>query len=218
MLERSCFSCTRGILPGVERVDLRCPSSKRGMGSPWPSQSSSRWTTTSRCGRASSRLSTSVLRQAGRHRDRDPQPVEQGHWTGARSVRQETGRTPARRITSAWSVRSDLSRTGNHGFMVPFESNPRRASRTTYAACVRRGWKPLQFEYYRLPLRERLPAFRIPLRQNDDDVPLDLQAVIDQCYESALYDDIDYREDPDPPLRGDDAQWADALLREQGRR
>ena len=30
--------------------------------------------------------------------------------------------------------------------------------------------------------------------------------------------DIDYSEDPDPPLTGDDARWADALLREQGRR
>ena len=31
-------------------------------------------------------------------------------------------------------------------------------------------------------------------------------------------DDIDYREVPGPPLTGDDANWADALLREQGRR
>ena len=33
----------------------------------------------------------------------------------------------------------------------------------------------------------------------------------------ALYDDIDYREEPDAPLSGDDARWADALLREGGR-
>ena len=39
---------------------------------------------------------------------------------------------------------------------------------------------------------------------------------MDQCYESALYDDIDYREEPDPPLTDDDAQWADALLKQQG--
>ena len=67
-------------------------------------------------------------------------------------------------------------------------------------------------------MRERLPAIAIPLRQTDRDVPLDLQALLDQCYEAAVYDDIDYREEPDPPLNPDDAQWADSLLREQGRR
>jgi Protein of unknown function (DUF4058) len=114
-------------------------------------------------------------------------------------------------------VEIDLLRSGDRVLCAPFELIP-EGHRTPYAACVRRGWSLLQFEYYRLPLRERLPAFRIPLRQSDQDVPLDLQAVIDQCYQSALYDDIDYHEDADPPLTGDDAQWADAMLREQGRR
>jgi len=119
--------------------------------------------------------------------------------------------------SNASLVEIDLLRSGNRVMCAPFELIP-EGHRTPYAACVRRGWNPLHFEYYRLPLRERLPAFRIPLRQSDEDVPLDLQAVIDQCYETALYDDIDYREDPDPPLTGDDARWADKLLREQGRR
>ncbi len=114
-------------------------------------------------------------------------------------------------------VEIDLLRSGNRVLCAPFELIP-EGHRTPYAACVRRGWKPLQFEYYRLPLRERLPAFRVPLRQTDHDIPLDLQAVVDQCYETALYDDIDYCEEPDPPLAGDDARWADTLLREQGRR
>ncbi len=67
-------------------------------------------------------------------------------------------------------------------------------------------------------MRERLPAIAIPLRRDDRDVPLDLQALLDQCYEAAAYDDIDYREEPDPPLKPDDARWADELLREQGLR
>jgi Protein of unknown function (DUF4058) len=62
------------------------------------------------------------------------------------------------------------------------------------------------------------PAFRIPLRETDPDIPFDLQAVVDQCYELAVYDDIDYREEADPPLTGDDARWADALFRAQGLR
>jgi len=89
--------------------------------------------------------------------------------------------------------------------MVPFNRIP-DGQPTPYAACIRRGWKPSEIEYYRFPLRERLPAIAIPLRQTDRDVPLDLQALLDQCYEAAEYDDIDYREEPDPPLSRDDAQ------------
>ena len=62
------------------------------------------------------------------------------------------------------------------------------------------------------------PLSAIPLRRDDRDVALDLQAVLDRCYEEGRYDDIDYREDPEPPLGSDDARWAEALLREQGRR
>jgi hypothetical protein len=77
----------------------------------------------------------------------------------------------------------------------------------------------LAFEYYRFPLRERLPAIAIPLRQTDRDIPLDLQAVLDECAEEGRYvDDIDYAKEPDPPLDRNDAEWADTLLRDQGLR
>jgi hypothetical protein len=115
-------------------------------------------------------------------------------------------------------VEIDLLRSGSRVLCAPFELIP-EGHRTPYAVCVRRSWKPRALEYYRLPLRERLPVFRIPLRQADDDVLLDLQAVLDECWDEGRYgDDIDYRADPDPPLTGDDASWADSLLRDLGRR
>jgi hypothetical protein len=114
-------------------------------------------------------------------------------------------------------VEINLNRTGKHVLTVPFDRIP-DGHRKPYAACVRRGWNPLEIEYYPIPLRERLPAIAIPLRRDDPDVPLDLQALLDQCYEAAGYDDIDYGEEPDPPLTPDDARWADALLRERGLR
>ncbi|MGO9600927.1 MAG: DUF4058 family protein [Isosphaeraceae bacterium] len=115
-------------------------------------------------------------------------------------------------------VEIDLLRTGSRVLTAPLDRIP-EGQRSAYAACVRRGWKPFEIEYYRIPLRERLPAIRIPLRRTDSDVALDLQALIDECYESGRYgDDIDYREDPEPALGSDDAKWAEALLREQGRR
>ena len=62
-------------------------------------------------------------------------------------------------------VEINLNRTGNHVFMVPFNRIP-EGQPTPYAACIRRAWKPFELEYYRLPLRERLPAIAIPLRPN----------------------------------------------------
>jgi hypothetical protein len=115
-------------------------------------------------------------------------------------------------------VEINLNRTGSHVFMVPFNRIP-EGQATPYAACIRRAWKPFDLEYYRLPLRERLPAIAVPLRPEDFYVPLDLQAILNECCEEGRYvEDIDYHEDSDPPLPSDDAQWADALLREQGRR
>ena len=115
-------------------------------------------------------------------------------------------------------VEIDLLRAGRRVMAAPFELIP-EGHRTPYAACVRRGSKPLAIEYYRLALRERLPAIAIPLRQADHDVALDLQPLIDRCYDEARYDDdIDYLQEPEPPLDADHAQWADDLLRKHGRR
>jgi len=81
-----------------------------------------------------------------------------------------------------------------------------------------RAAQPEWIEVYKVPLRERLPVISIALRPGDADVRLDLQAILEQCYRNGGYDDIDYTRDPAPPLRGDDAVWADTLLRKHGRR
>jgi hypothetical protein len=72
-----------------------------------------------------------------------------------------------------------------------------------------------------LPIRisEPLPTISIPLKPEDRDVPLDLQAVLTTAYERANYDlEIDYKRDPIPPLEGEWAAWADRLLRDKGLR
>jgi hypothetical protein len=62
-------------------------------------------------------------------------------------------------------------------------------------------------------------VINVPLRTTDADAPLDLQALIDQCYQNGGYDDdIDYQNESVPPLDPDDATWADAPLRKQGAR
>lgn len=115
-------------------------------------------------------------------------------------------------------IEIDLLRTGQRRLGVPYSRVP-ISHRTPYQVCIRRGWQPAAVEIYPVPLRQRLPAVKVPLRQTDADVSLDLQALIEQCYRNGGYDaDIDYRCAPDPPLAADDEQWADDLLRSQGRR
>lgn len=115
-------------------------------------------------------------------------------------------------------VEIDLTRGGQDVLAVPLWRLP-PSRRTLFRACVRRGWKPDLAEVYPLPLRKRLPAIRIPLRETDKDVPLDLQALIDECYEKGGYhDDLNYRVEPVPALDPDDAAWADELLRSRGLR
>ncbi|HUY36790.1 MAG TPA: DUF4058 family protein [Pirellulales bacterium] len=115
-------------------------------------------------------------------------------------------------------VEIDLLRSGPWVLSVPARLVP-AAHRTTYCVCVHRAVADAIGEVYRAPLRERLPVIRVPLRESDADVPLDLQALIDQCYRNGGYDeDIDYETEPDPPLDADDARWADALLRARRKR
>jgi len=120
--------------------------------------------------------------------------------------------------STASLVEIDLLRAGPYALMVPLEEVPPRL-RATYKICVHRGWEPNKFLWYAAPLQERLPVINIPLRQTDPEVPLDLQALIDQCYHRGRYElDFDYRKDPEPPLSKTEAAWADELLRGKGLR
>ena len=66
---------------------------------------------------------------------------------------------------------------------------------------------------------EPLPVIPIPLRSEDDDATLNLQAVLDAAYDRAAYDmEMNYRDEPNPPLMRQQAQWADELLRAKGLR
>ncbi|MCY2992152.1 MAG: DUF4058 family protein [Planctomycetota bacterium] len=115
-------------------------------------------------------------------------------------------------------VELDLLRTGQRRLGVPYRRLP-ISHRTAYQVCVRRGWDPAAVEVYPVPIRQRLPTVRIPLRQTDAEVPLDLQTLIEQCYRNGGYDaDLDYHHPPQPPLTAEDDSWADNLLRSQGRR
>lgn len=110
-------------------------------------------------------------------------------------------------------VEIDLLREGTYVLIAPWEAVP-NSCRGTYRVAVSRATDPENIEMYRVPLRQRLPTIRIPLRPGDRDAVLNLQSLIDAVYENGGYDDTDYRSDPVPPLSVEDADWAGTLLRE----
>lgn len=115
-------------------------------------------------------------------------------------------------------VEIDLNRFGVHTLAFPL-AHLKPHVRTPYMACVRRSAQRGMAEVYPMPLPQRLPIMKIPLRPDDADVPLDLQALVEQCYRNGGYEGtLNYAVDPDPPLSGADEEWADVWLYEKGLR
>ncbi len=101
-------------------------------------------------------------------------------------------------------VEIDLIRVGKPVMRVPEESLQREG--THYFACVYRSWKE-ECQFYPIPLRSRLPVIAIPLRFEDEDLPLDLQPLIDRVYEMGGYWQENYSQDPEPPLAKEESVW-----------
>ena len=115
-------------------------------------------------------------------------------------------------------VEIDLNRFGTHTLAFPL-MHLKPQFRTAYMACVRRAVRRGKAEVYPMPLRARLPVVKVPLRPDDADVPLDVQALIEQCYRNGAYEGtLNYAADPDPPLSGAERDWADEWLHEKGLR
>jgi hypothetical protein len=115
------------------------------------------------------------------------------------------------------TVEIDLLREGETLIPAGPDQVPSSDNRA-YLVWIWRAQDPERLGVHRISLRSQLPVIRIPLRHGDPDVALDLQSTLDQCYRNGGYDDINYRLPPSPPLDPADEAWADALLREQGRR
>jgi hypothetical protein len=115
-------------------------------------------------------------------------------------------------------VEIDLNRFGVHTLAFPLE-HVKPQGRTAYMACVRRATRRYKAEVYPMPLWERLPVVKVPLRPDDADAPLDLQPLVEQCYRNGAYEGtLEYAIDPDPPLFGAEKEWADEWLHEKGLR
>ncbi len=113
-------------------------------------------------------------------------------------------------------VEIDLIRGGSFVLAIPERKLPRKC-RTPHWIVVRRANRPDEAAIYPVSLREPLPNIRIPLRPSDSDLVLQLQPLLDECYERGRYR-MNYQRPSDPPLATEDDEWADQLLRERGLR
>lgn len=86
-----------------------------------------------------------------------------------------------------------------------------------YLIDISRGGRRNVLEVYAIPLRNKLPNCRIPLRPPDADAVLDLTAVFNRCYDVGSYDLlIDYSQSPPVPLRDEESAWLKTWLAEKG--
>lgn len=104
-------------------------------------------------------------------------------------------------------LRQGVSLSARHDLATPCE----------YLVHVSRVAQRPQGQLWPIRLSQRLPVVPVPVKPEDPDAPLDLQAALATVYDRAGYDlEIDYRRDPVPPLDGPWAEWADRWLKQRG--
>lgn len=88
-----------------------------------------------------------------------------------------------------------------------------------YRILVSREWRRPQADLLPFTVRQPIPDFPLPLRRGEEEPVVPLNMLLHELYDRAGYDlRINYRAEAEPPLEGDDAAWADTLLREKGAR
>ncbi|NET85102.1 MAG: DUF4058 family protein [Moorea sp. SIO1F2] len=83
-----------------------------------------------------------------------------------------------------------------------------------YRVLVSREERRPRAELYTCNLPEQLPTFSLPLRPEDSEPIVDLQAIINSVYERGGYDyQLDYDQEPVPAFSDKNRIWAQELLR-----
>ena len=96
------------------------------------------------------------------------------------------------------------------------------AKRVDYVVLISRGWNRDElrsaFEVFPISIQEILPCIPLPLTKDRPEIPVDLQRLFDEAYDTGPYTEgaVDYENPPDPPLPAEFAGWADRCLRKAG--
>jgi hypothetical protein len=87
------------------------------------------------------------------------------------------------------------------------------AVRSDYTILVSPGLRRPRAQIYAWSVRQPIPTFSVPLLPGDAEPTADVGAVLAGLYDRARYDlRVDYAKAPVPPLAGEDAAWARALV------
>lgn len=106
----------------------------------------------------------------------------------------------------------DLLRGDAHTVAAPL-SALQRFGTWDYLACLHRAGRR-EWEVWPIRLREPLPEIYVPLLNGDGDLSLSLQPILERVYQRGRYSlRVNYREELKPPLKPEDAKWAQELLR-----
>jgi len=113
-------------------------------------------------------------------------------------------------------VEIDLLRGGLHTTAVPFDRLSALVGPFDYHVSIHRSDRFEDFLVYPIRLPETLPEIAIPLLPGDPEVPVDFQAVFNRAYDTGPYRRrIRYAEaKPVPPLRPEQQEWAEGILRD----
>jgi hypothetical protein len=121
-------------------------------------------------------------------------------------------------VSKTHLVEIDLLRAGRHTTAVPLERALEKTGPFDYHVCIHQFDRWEDYFLYPFKLSERLPEIDIPLLPGDGAVTLDLQGAFDRAYDGGPYRRrVKYAErPPGPPLRPDQIEWVNQVLREKG--
>jgi hypothetical protein len=87
------------------------------------------------------------------------------------------------------------------------------AAQADYRILIRHRTRPSRLKIYPFQVRQPIPIFPLPLLPDDQEPLVNLNELLAGVYERAGYDlIINYAQAPIPPLREEDARWANELL------
>jgi hypothetical protein len=118
------------------------------------------------------------------------------------------------RTSKVHLVEIDLLRAGTHTTAVPLKDLVKRCGNVDYHVCVHCFDQPDDFFIYPIQLPDKLPKVSIPLLPGDHPVEVDLQSILDVCYDRGPYRrEVNYAKDPPPPaLSPERLAWVKDVL------
>jgi hypothetical protein len=120
--------------------------------------------------------------------------------------------------SSTHLVEIDLLRGGQHTTAVPKDRLAKKAPGYDYHVCVHHFDNLEDHFVWPFTLADSLPEIIVPLLPGDRPVTVDLQLLLDRCYDAGPYRRrVRYAAlTPEPALRPEQAEWANKILRERG--